>query len=78
MRATLPERAANPYYGQWPRAFPAESRAKARSIARHGLAASTESAALDVQARDFPGIRTPAHRKFNLRAEEKVCAPPAL
>jgi hypothetical protein len=30
MRATLQDRASNPYYGQWPRAFPEESGPEAR------------------------------------------------
>jgi hypothetical protein len=71
MRATLQDRASNPYYGQWPRAFPRESGSKTRSIARNGVAASAGFDAFDARARDFPGKPAPLRRKFAVATKIK-------
>jgi hypothetical protein len=74
MRATLQDRAPNPYYGHWLAKNAGKHAAKWRAIARNEFCASAGVATFDVAERDFPRNRWPARCKFVCRPKEKCGA----
>jgi hypothetical protein len=64
MRATLPHRAANTYYGQWLVENAAIRGHKSRCIDRKGAAAGVKFTAVGAGRCDFPGNRAPARGKL--------------
>jgi hypothetical protein len=74
MRATLPDRAPNTYYGQWPGGKAAVCGLESPAIAHDELVASAGFVAFDVPEREFPGNRSPPRWKFVPRPKRKIGA----
>ncbi len=75
MRATLPDRAPNTYYGRWRGEKALFPGLESPAIGHDELVAGAGVEAFDGPERDFPGNRSPPGWKFVCRPKRKIRAP---